>query len=166
MEETRNDRNTLQIVEFREKYRSKVCNRECIDCDNLLCEFNRLTDDEKEALILSVIRDDNFDIKEHPDLYNEHVLIESKHRFITVIFIVFLSLYFTILYSLVDSNSTLSRILSSINSFSSFGEYITISFPFNNGVYILVTVKSKAKDEYNGNASFSSSIYIFLAHIT
>lgn len=116
MEETRNDRNTLQVVEFIKKYRNKVCKKECIDCDNLLCEFNGLTDDEKEALILSVIRDNSFDIKEHPDLYNEHVLIESKRRFITVVFVVFLSLYFIILYSLVDSNSILSRVLSTIGT--------------------------------------------------
>lgn len=116
MEETPHNPNTLQIVEFIEKYRNKVCKRECINCDNLLCEFNRLTDDEKEALILSVIRDDSFDIKEHPDLYNEHVLIESKRRFIAVVFVVFLTLYFIILYGLVDSNSILSRILTSIGS--------------------------------------------------
>lgn len=108
--------NTLQVVEFIEKYRNKMCNKECIDCDNLLCEFNGLTDDEKEALILSVIKDDRFDIKEYPDLYNEHVLIESKRRFVTVVFVVFLTLYFIILYGLVDSNSILSRILASIGS--------------------------------------------------
>lgn len=116
MEETPHNHNTLQIVEFIEKYRNKMCKKECINCDNLLCEFNGLTDDEKEALILSVIRDNSFDIKEYPDLYNEHVLIESKRRFVTVVFIVFLSLYFIILYGLVDSNSILSRILSSIGS--------------------------------------------------
>ena len=92
MEETSPNRNTLQVVEFLERYRNKICKKECIDCDNLLCEFNGLTDDEKEALILSVIRDNSFNIKEHPELYNEHVLIESKRRFITVIFVVFLSL--------------------------------------------------------------------------
>ena len=108
--------NTLRVVEFIEKYRNKMSNKECIDCDNLLCEFNGLTDDEKEALILSVIKDDRFDIKEYPDLYNEHVLIESKRRFVTVVFVVFLTLYFIILYGLVDSNSILSRILSSIGS--------------------------------------------------
>lgn len=116
MEETSPNRNTLQVVEFLERYRNKICKRECINCDNLLCEFNRLTDDEKEALILSVIRDDSFDIKEHPDLYNEHVLIESKKRFIAVVFIVFLTLYFIILYGLVDSDSILSRILSTIGT--------------------------------------------------
>lgn len=116
MEETSPNRNTLQVVEFLERYRNKICKKECIDCDNLLCEFNGLTDDEKEALILSVIKDNSFDIKEYPDLYNEHVLIESKRRFITVVFVVFLSLYFIILYSLVDSNSILSRILSTITA--------------------------------------------------
>ena len=116
MEETSPNRNTLQVVEFLERYRNKICKKECIDCDNLLCEFNGLTDEEKEALILSVIRDGNFDIKEHPELYNEHVLIESKRRFITVVFVVFLSLYFIILYSLVDSNSILSRILAAIGT--------------------------------------------------
>lgn len=116
MEETSPNRNTLQVVEFLERYRNKICKKECIDCDNLLCEFNGLTDDEKEALILSVIRDNSFNIKEHPELYNEHVLIESKRKFITVVFIVFLTLYFIILYGLVDSNSTLSRILSTIGT--------------------------------------------------
>lgn len=116
MEETSPNRNTLQVVEFLERYRNKICKKECIDCDNLLCEFNGLTDDEKEALILSVIRDNSFNIKEHPELYNEHVLIESKRRFITAVFIVFLTLYFIILYGLVDSNSTLSRILSTIGT--------------------------------------------------
>lgn len=125
MEETHN-RNTLQVVEFLERYRNKICKKECIDCDNLLCEFNGLTDDEKEALILSVIRDNSFDIKEHPELYNEHVLIESKRKFITVVFIVFLSLYFIILYGLVDSNSILSRILASI--WSEVMTYIHIIF--------------------------------------
>lgn len=76
---TKEDNVTTFIREIKESFKlTDAPENKMLSIKKVLVKFNTLKDHEKVAIIMSVINDDKFHLRDHPRIYNEISLIQIK----------------------------------------------------------------------------------------
>lgn len=121
-----NDYEDPDITNFINTINKEFTEKGTVEVEVMHKLFLGLPDNKRNALIRNMIKEKDFRIEEHPDIYNDAVLISSKAAFFRVLLGMSVFVFFIIMFLL--SNTETSAYRGTIGIIETIVKYLKIIF--------------------------------------